>query len=170
MVMRKLIGVIAVSLLIVAFLAPVSAQAGGVVIRTCPELTTFTQPTEPSPYQMSWHGFQHRVVVKGSVAATFTGTCRGFVTGLVTVRVKRPNGTVNQRSEAYENLEFKNGFNDTGQPYEFTFPPLFGGNLKKVGTCVSVTVQWEPWRYNDNELVTNDPPKVLREHGCYKAK
>lgn len=167
--MRKLIGVTAViALLVVAFSAPVSAQAGGVVLRTCSELTTFTQPTDPPPYRMDWRGFQHRVVVKGSVTAVVTGTCRGFVTGLVTVRVKRPNGTINQRSEAYEHLEFKNGFNDTGQPFTFTFSPLFGGNLKKPGTCVSVTVQWEPWRYNDNELVPNGPAKTMRSSGCFR--
>ena len=166
--MRKLIGVVAVSLLIVAFLAPVGgAQAVGPVV--CSEQTSFTQPSSPPPYTMQWKGFKKRVIVKGSVAGAFTGTCRGFLSGKVKIVVRSPNGGVLERSRTFENLEFKNGYLDTGRRFTFRYGLVFRNPIP-AGTCFTVTVRWDAWRYNDNELVADDSPKILRSQGCYKAK
>ncbi len=173
--MRKLIGVIAVLTLVVAFSAPTGASAStppGDSAGCSNENTTFSQPKQGA-YAMDWTGYKRRVVVTGSVAATFTGVCRGFTYGWVEVRVKRPNGHVGHRVRYFPQLEFKNGFTtegrETGEPYRFRFAPTFK-NLKKPGTCVTVKLYWEPWRFNDSHLVTNDGPKFLRDSGCYKTR
>ena len=163
--MKKIIGIVAVIALSVAFSAPISAQAESSTV--CADQTTFVQPDSPQPYTMRWKGFARSIKVKGSVAGTFTGTCRGFLSGAVTIAVKSPGGGVLRRSRTFENLEFKNGFLDTGQRFKFHFGLIYPRPIV-AGTCVTVTVRWEAWRYNDNELVPNGPAKTMRSSGCFR--
>lgn len=169
--MSKLIGVIAVLTLVVAFSAPTGASAytpPGDSAGCSNENTTFSQPSKGA-YTMDWKSSGNRIVMTGSVMATFTGVCRGFTYGWAEVRVKRPNGHVGHRVRYFPQLEFKNGYNDTGGPFSFRFAPTFK-NLRKSGTCITVTVYWEPFRFNDSRLVTNDGPKTLRSSGCFRIK
>jgi hypothetical protein len=173
--MRKLIGVIAVAVsMVVASFAPSIAQAmtGGLPGDSggCSTLNTeFAQPsTAPKAYTIKQQNYVRRIIVKYSVAGTFTGVCRGFLSGTARIRVKNPDGSVWKESRPYSNLEFKNGFNDTGKRFKDAFDLKYRHPIA-AGTCFSVVVNWQPWYYNDGGLVSNGSAKTVRTSGCYQS-
>lgn len=168
--MRKLIGVIVVlGTLVVASFAPAIASASTPVKpETCTESTEFNQPAKRA-YSRHWKPYAHHVVVTGSVTAGLNGSCRGFISGVVTVDVRRPNGSTNRRVRRFDDLEFKAGFHDTGGPFTFRFAPSYSRSLRQVGTCVTVTVEWGPWSFGNNEPIPGTTGRKSQEHGCAKV-
>lgn len=153
--------VIALALVITGILS----QSARATFTSCENETTFTVGAEPLEWSVTKS--LRTIKVRGGVTGTFTGTCRGLATVHVTVKRKRVHQRHYHRvgqSINFRNLEFGNGYRDSGKPFEFSFrrtlkPQFHEGDCLKVNMTTS-------WRYQENSVVTPSQTVTARQRHC----